>query len=298
MTMKLRTGSVVVGLDGSEGAAKALAWAVGQAESEHRPLVIVSCGGQSRMRTAGLQGIDGRELADLAARVRQSELVLLHGAAADVRTEHPALDVDTVLVDSDPRTALVDASRTAHLVVVGSRGHGPVTSVLLGSVSRYVAEHAQCPVVVVRDQAGQAPRRGVVVGVDWTPGSVPVAEFAFAQASVRGVPLTVMHAMWSAPTALTDRPLTRVDDDGGLGALLGQTVAGLREKYPEVPVHFELRRGLADDCLTELAPRAELVVVGRPPHHVLGRILDGSTALSLVEHARGVVAVVPEAPPG
>jgi len=135
-----------------------------------------------------------------------------------------------------------------------------------------------------------------VVGADWTPESVPVTEFAFRQASIYGVPLTVMHALWRVPESLAERPLVTVDDDkDGLGAMLAESVAGLREKYPDVTVLFELRRGMADDCLVRATPEDALLVVGRPPHDLVTRVLDGTTAISVVERARGVVAVFPEA---
>jgi nucleotide-binding universal stress UspA family protein len=167
---------------------------------------------------------------------------------------------------------------------------------LLGSVSRYVAAHAVCPVVVCRGPAGGERPRRVVVGADWTPESVPVTEFAFHQASAYRVPLTVMHALWRVPECLAERPLITVDDKEGLGAMLAESVAGLREKYPDVTVLFELRRGMADDCLVRATPEDALLVVGRPPHDLVTKVLDGVTAISVVERARGVVAVVPAAP--
>jgi nucleotide-binding universal stress UspA family protein len=166
---------------------------------------------------------------------------------------------------------------------------------LLGSVSRYVAAHAVCPVVVCRGPAGGERPRRVVVGADWTPESVPVTEFAFHQASSYRVPLTVMHALWHVPPSLAERPLVAVDDTEGLGAMLAESVAGMREKYPDVTVLFELRRGMADDCLVNATPENALLVVGRPPHDLVTRVLDGVTAISVVERARGVVAVVPAA---
>lgn len=96
-------------------------------------------------------------------------------------------------VYGDPRGVLIGLARQAHLIVMGSRGRGTVRSMLLGSVSAAVSKYASCPVAVRRPPRGRAHTCGVVVGSDVTPESVPVVEFAFEQASLRGVPLTVLH---------------------------------------------------------------------------------------------------------
>jgi nucleotide-binding universal stress UspA family protein len=289
-----RQGSIVVGIDGSEGAARALSWAVEQARAENRPLTLLHSGGESLLRTTLMLDADVDHVA-LFDRLRTADLALLTRSAAAVTEADPDLAVDVVLVETDARTALVDASRRAHLVVLGSRGRGRVASMVLGSVSRYVAAHAACPVVVCRGPAGGGRPRRVVVGAAWTASSVPVTEFAFHQASVYGVPLTVLHALWLVPESLAERPLVTVDDTEGVGAMLAESVAGLREKYPDVTVLFELRRGLADDCLVRWTPEDALLVVGRPTHDLVTKVLEGTTALSVVERSLGVVAVVPEA---
>jgi nucleotide-binding universal stress UspA family protein len=289
-----RPGSIVVGVDGSEGSARALSWAVEQALAEDRRLTLLHSGGESLLRATLPLDVDGRDHEALYDRLRAADLDLMKRSAAAVTAAAPGLEVEVVLVGTDARTALVDASQQAHLLVLGSRGRGRVASMVLGSVSRYVAAHSSCPVVVCRGPAGSGRPRRVTVGADWTPSSIPVTEFAFHQASIYGVPLTVMHALWLVPESLAERPLATVDDTGGLGVMLAESVAGLREKYPDVTVLFELRRGLPDDCLVRATPDDALLVVGRPVHDLVTKVLEGQTALSVVERSRGVVAVVPE----
>ncbi len=290
-----RPGSIVVGVDGSEGSARALSWAVEQARAESRPLTLLHSGGESLLRASLLLDADGIDQEALYDLLRIADLALMKRTAAEVTAADPELEVEVVLVGTDARSALVEASHRAHLVVIGSRGRGRVASMVLGSVSRYVAAHAVCPVVVCRGPAGSGRPRRVVVGADWTPSSVPVTEFAFHQASIYRVPLTVLHALWVVPESLAERPLVTVDDTGGLGAMLAESVAGLGEKYPDVTVLFELRRGLPDDCLVRATPEDALLVVGRPAHDLVTKVLEGITALAVVERSRGVVAVVPEA---
>jgi nucleotide-binding universal stress UspA family protein len=289
-----RPGSIVVGVDGSDGAARALSWAVEQARAENRPLTLLHSGGESLLRATLLLEAGGVDHEALFDRLRAADVALMKRSAAQVTAANPRLLVDVMIVGTDARTALVEASHRAHMVVLGSRGRGPVASVLLGSVSRHVAMHASCPVVVCRGPAGGGRPRRVVVGSDWTTSSTKVKEFAFRLAADHSVPLTVLHAMWLVPEALAERPLVSVDDTEGLGAMLAESVAGMREKYPDVTVLFELRRGLPDDCLVRATPDDALLVVGRPHHDLVSRVMDGATALSVVERARCVVAVVPE----
>jgi nucleotide-binding universal stress UspA family protein len=132
---------MVVGIDGSEGSRRALEWAV-----EHARRLGVSV-----MATYAWRGPSVPQLwygphsdpDDLARRAAQ----FLDAQLASVDTS--GVDVERRVVDNRPSAALIEAGTLASLVVVGSRGHGQVTNVVLGSVSDQVAHHATCPVVVV-----------------------------------------------------------------------------------------------------------------------------------------------------
>jgi nucleotide-binding universal stress UspA family protein len=136
----------------------------------------------------------------------------------------------------------------------------------------------------------------VLVGADGTAASVPVIEFAFRQASLRGLPLTVLHCFFDAtagtrPGLVEPAELSAYED---LRLLLAESVAGLEEKFPDVEVDLQLGRGLVDECLLGQVPTAELVVVGRTEAHGLARCLTASCAFAVLERAHTTVAVVPE----
>jgi nucleotide-binding universal stress UspA family protein len=190
---------------------------------------------------------------------------------------------------------LVEHSADAAPVVVGSRGRGPVASLLLGSVGVTLVRHASCPVVVLRPPT--TPRwGGVLVGVDGTERSVAALEFAFRQAAGREVPLTVLHS-WAATAP---QGVDRADLPAAERALVArcrqvvtESIAGLREKYADVAVRIETTRMPPAEALVDAAAGRDLVVVGRrhrPP--VLGTV-HGSVSAAVVEHAAATVVVVP-----
>lgn len=266
-------GSVVIGVDGSEHAERALRWAADQAALEHRRLAVVAVG-----ETA-------------AGSIDQ--------AVAAARSWHPELTVLRSVVPGDPREVLLDASAHAYLLVLGSRGRGAVKSMLLGSVSAAVSAQAACPVVVCRPPHDGRTRTGVVVGADGTPESLPVIEFAYRQAYLRGLPLTVLHSFFDAAAAVAQYRRARgLPADGAeldkLRAGLAKSVAGLSEDYPGVEVTLTLEHGFADQALSPRHGGWDLVVVGRHPLTSLPRVLTGSLATSVVERAHATVAVVPE----
>ncbi len=290
-------GSIVVGVDGSEHAARALDWAARQAVLEHRPLALVHGFHPVAQTALGALELDGEDRYELLRGLRHAARTSLEEAADRVHELEPSVQVKTHLLDADARQALVDASRTAHLLVVGSRGRGAIKGLLLGSVSVAVAQLSACPVIVCRPRQADPVTHRVVVGADGTPESVPVIDFAFRQASLYGLTLTVMHCFWEVVAAdeAVGRPLAAPTD---MNVLLAESVAGFTESYPDVEVRVEPSRGLVDQVLVQATPTTDLLVVGRRHQPAIARLLHASMAAAVLERAAGTVAVIPEAAPG
>jgi nucleotide-binding universal stress UspA family protein len=294
MDMSVVHGSVVVGVDGSEPAAAALDWAARQASLENRQLAVVhGCGLPGAMH----------DFEDIVANERGLKSVgrsIVREAVQDVRLADPTIGVESVVTMGHPERVLLEASESADMLVLGARGRGTVASALLGSVSAVVARESMCPVVVVRafDERDELdePRR-VVVGVDGTPVSTAAVEFAFRMASVRGAPLTLLHATWDLreqASALIDLRsyAEKVNLSEEEERLVSETVAGLCEKYPDVPVTECYRRGEPVRQLVDASRDASLVVVGTRGRRLLATTLLGSVSRGVVERAYCPVAVV------
>jgi len=289
---QIPAGAVVVGVDGSHDSDHAVDWAAEHAANEGRDLVLVYGSGSSAAASAWMAGggVDPTEFLDEADAAGQA---VLDTVAARLAPARPEGRVHTVVVRSDPRTALLEASELASVVVVGSRGRGPVASLLLGSVGSAGAGHSHCPAVVVRPHHHGEVRRGVLVAVDGSPGSTAVLDFAFRQASEKDLPLTVLHAEWDSFTPVAE---LGPDDPAypGAGLTLAEAMAGFGEKYPDVRATKVLMHGGPREAVLQCADTMNLVVLGHRRLDPVSRALFGSVALSVVEHAKTVVAVVPQ----
>jgi nucleotide-binding universal stress UspA family protein len=300
VTREIPAGSIVVGTDGSAHAERAIVWAARQAHAEGRPVDIVHAYGRVGVGDLAWLGTPGLDQSVLARALHEAGEALVAEAREIAVLEVPGLVVRTHVLETDARDALVEASASAHLVVLGSRGRGPLRTLVLGSVSHSVARLARCPVVVCRPQDQpedqREGRREILVGAEGTAASVPVIEFAFRQASLHHRPLVVMHSFVDPTLAArgVDGPPPEPDDVVELRMLLSQSVAGLREKYPDVELDLQLSQGLVDQCLLHEAPEAELLVVGRSDVSGWSRLLYTSCALAVLERARTTVVVVPE----
>ena len=267
-------GTIIVGVDGTPASMRAVHWAAGQAAAEHRQLTLV--------HAAGAMHAGGRHLLD--------------DAREQVARWAPDTEVFSLLEVADAPSLLLTASVDATMVVVGSHGRGPVRTALLGSVGIALVRHAACPVVVVRPSNLGAVRNGVLVGVDGLPESRPVLEFAYREASLLELPLTVLHAAGSAAgttiPALDVAPMTPEDRESEQRAV-AEAMAGMTEKYPDVTVTSRMSDAHPADALVRLGARMNLVVVGAHQRGLLERLVAGSVSATVVEHARCPVAVVP-----
>jgi nucleotide-binding universal stress UspA family protein len=294
---EIPTGSIVVGVDGSPSSARAVTWSVEQAVAERRPLVLAHGMGSVENHWMGQSALDHRVV--LAARREEARRVV-DAARAQVSQRAPDLAVHEALRAADPRQLLIELGTDAALLVLGSHGRGPVTSLLLGSVSVAVTRHATCPVVVVRLRHTEQGPGGVLAGTDGGERSRHTLEFAHRQASLRGLPLTIMHCYWDARSAFQAARLARggaavpAPDVEEVRMLVAESMAGLAAKFPEVDVRVELVHGWADDCLIDASRTMDLVVVGAHRRRALSNLVYGSVAFSVLEHASSVVALVPD----
>src|SRR6202007_1242391 len=132
-------------------------------------------------------------VADVMRQHRDQALAAAAGRAAQTA---PGLLIDADHLEGSPAEAVTDAGSGALMRVTGSRGAGAFAAMVLGSVSRYAATHAACPVVVVREDSAASPQGQVVVGVRDPHGDATLP-CAFEEAALPNASLLVVHA-WQA----------------------------------------------------------------------------------------------------
>ena len=140
---------IIVGVDGSHGAHRALDWAMKQAAAKHAHLTVVTVHEVPVSGWTGNPIILGADVPELE-KTRQAAQDMVAKATSQLGESRPA-SVTVHAVNGFPAEELINASRDADLVVVGSRGAGGFTRLLMGSVSNQVVHHTHCPVVVVPD---------------------------------------------------------------------------------------------------------------------------------------------------
>ena len=161
-----KSSAVVVGVDGSAGSNEALRWALAEARLRKGRLRALHSWIYVHTLVPPLVGYPSAgemiepALADAAADAEQAAETILKRAIAELG-EVDDVEVERVIVQGSPAQALIDAVSEQDLLVVGSRGHGGFANLLLGSVSQQCAQHAPCPVVIVRGANGSNAPEGV-----------------------------------------------------------------------------------------------------------------------------------------
>jgi nucleotide-binding universal stress UspA family protein len=141
--------TIVVGVDGSDGSVGALSWACEQAAANGASVEAVTTWQWPMSLGPAVPIPAGYDPAGDA----QTMLEAIVQLEAD---KHPALTIRARVIEGNPAEALMEASRHADLLVVGSRGHGGFAGMLLGSVSQHCAAHAASPVLIWRPKAHPA----------------------------------------------------------------------------------------------------------------------------------------------
>jgi nucleotide-binding universal stress UspA family protein len=289
------TAAIVVGVDGSLQSLHAVDWATREAVARRCPLRIVHAFLWPLLNVPTGPPAGGPPDAGL----RNAAEGILAAAADRARRVAPALEISTDLPVCSPAAALVEASHEAGLVVVGHRGLGGFTGLLVGSVGVQTAAHADCPVVVVRGSNAVDPGPAVgrvVVGVDGSPLSDLAIDFAFSHAALHGLSVAALHVQQRPHVTVPgDQPLPGPDgEDRGdhETRLLTDALAGYDEKYPGVPVHRKIELGRPSEVLVAESAGAALTVVGSRGRGGFAGLLLGSTSQTVLQHAAGPVAVV------
>jgi nucleotide-binding universal stress UspA family protein len=279
---------VVAGVDGSEGSLRAVEWAALEARRHGAPLRIVSV--PALLPHVSADGPVPETVADLL--YRQSRRAL---AEAVARANEIAAGqcVDAELLTGPPAVTVAQSGSGAVMLVVGARGSGGFAAMILGSVSRYTAMQAPCPVVVVREETS-AVHREVVIGIRDPRDADATLAYAFDEAELRHAALTAVHSCsWlhadTGSPADTERIAAQADLD------LTEALRPWRDKYPAVPVWQDVVHDHPAHVLASYSARADLVVIGRHDERHWAHPAVGGIQHALLGHARGPVAIVPTA---
>jgi nucleotide-binding universal stress UspA family protein len=281
---------IVVATDGSEESLRAVDWAGREAVLRGAPLRIVSAAGLLPKMVSAEGHSQYQTVSDVMSKESDAALAAAAGRVAKIA---PDLLIDTDHLPGAPAEAVTEAGSGALMLVVGSRGVGAFTAMILGSVSRYAATHASSPVVVVREEIG-ATRRQVGVGLSDLEGHAAPLTFAFEEAALRKASLVAVHA-WHMPQSdisragealkVPHRASMEAEATRQLDALLDEW----RAKYPDVAVSHDVVHGHPGRILAGLSARADLVVLGRhAAHHGPGAVVH-----AVLNHAHGPIATVP-----
>lgn len=280
---------IVAAVDGSELALDGVRWAALAAQRENRPLRVVSVV-EPPILQYGAAIAMAQAYTDAAKAFAEGALDIARDLIDEVA---PGAETTAEVIEGRPALVLRELSSRAHTMVLGRRGLGGVTGLLLGSVSTDVAAHADCPVVVVPENPrGSGP---VVVGVDGSPVSSAAIAAAFAQASFLQAPLIAVHTYGgNAGAAYFDRlhaERQQLTDEAH--EALGSQLAGALEDYPDVAVTTVVTTESAAHQVLESAAEAQLIVMGSRGRGGFRGLLLGSTSQAVLQVAPCPVMIVP-----
>ena len=202
---------VVVGVDGELSTWDAVRWACNEAALRNGTLTLVHIADETATRPPDMPWAGHRSPCDKRREAQEEEgakiLKEARRIAGHIAGGRP-LVIRTEFMFAQPMWALVDLSKEARLMVVGSGRAGALARNPLGSISTGLVHRAHCPVAVVRDDAlsKRAVHQPVLVGVDGSPTSELALHIGFEEASQRGVSLIALHA-WS-DSEVSDVPWT------------------------------------------------------------------------------------------
>ncbi len=258
---------IVVGVDDSPDASKALDWALSWAEAVGSPVRMIASEAVPPGRTADSPG-----LGKTAQAAIEQQLARLRKVAPDA-------EVDAEALVAHPVSALIAESLDAGAVVLGTRGVGAYQGSVIGSISGAVAASAHCPTIIITSNAPSAydPDGPIVVGFDGSEPAMGAARLAVSAAAAEGRSVQLLQAEGGVTSP--DEPLDHLVDE-------------LRSEHPDVELELVTSEGSAVGALTSASRKAAFVVVASQGHRGVPGFLLGSTTRALVQSAQAPVIVL------
>ncbi|MEU4849133.1 universal stress protein [Streptomyces gilvosporeus] len=278
-------GPVVVGTDGSAGAAPAVLWAAEEAAARNRPLHIV--------HATGIDDWGGGLSSDAVRLILDAAPGLVDQAAKQATDRVPDLQVTTAVSQDSATVSLLQAAGEDGTIVVGSRGLGGFSALLLGSVGLRTAARAQGPVVVVR--GAEQPSTGSVVAGVRDERDLDAVRFAATTAGHRKASLRLLSAWTYSQYAESMVPMVEAVREVAEAAATASAriVDSVREEFPDLSVTDDVVRVPSPaGALVEASAHADLLVVARKPRQPVGAAL-GRVTHAVLHHAHCPVAVIP-----
>lgn len=287
---------VIVAVDGGEPSNNAVRWAANTALKRGVPLQLASSYTMPQFLYAeGM--VPPQELFDDL----QNECLKKIDTAREIAKEiAPDLEIGHTVAEGSPIDMLLGLSKDATMIVMGSRGLGGLSGMVLGSVSAAVVAHASCPVVVVREDNAvtEETKYGpVVVGVDGSDVSVKATQVAFEEAQARGAELVAVHTYLEnqvhepmAGAILGDDQWKKFEDERE--EKLDRELEPLVQQFPDVKVRKVVTRDRPVRALVEQAKNAQLLITGSHGRGGFKGMLLGSTSRALLQAAPCPMMVV------
>ncbi|WP_457030748.1 universal stress protein [Kitasatospora sp. P5_F3] len=277
---------VVVGVDRSEASHWAVRWASDEAAWRGLPLLLLHA--QEWPTGIPPENEPERPAHRWAIGFRAAGDALLDTARMLAAERHPGLEISSRLAEGRPVHVLREASDEAGQLVLGVRRLSEAHAALpIGSTGASLAGHLECPLALVPEPAPDVSGGGpVVVGVDSSAASVAAIGFAFEEAALGQVDLQAVEVRRPREADWPDLVEETLVD-------LSESLAGWREKYPDVRVRHEVLTGDPARMLAIAATRARCLVVGSRGLGGFRGMLLGSTGRALVHRCTSPLVIVP-----
>ncbi|MFI1951215.1 universal stress protein [Streptomyces xinghaiensis] len=271
------TGPVVVGVDGSPSSLEAVDTAAREARLRSAELRLVHAFVWPAMHVPA----EPSPLGPAQGVLREEVERVMAEAVRRARAQAPDAGLTHAVIAGEPLAVLEAQSRRASLLVVGSRGQGRFTEVLVGSVAVHLAGHSRCPVLVMRGRP--VPGGPVVVAVDGSEEGRAAVDFAFAEAALRGAGLVAVYV-----AADTQAGGARAEGE----RVLADALSRADRPGTEVAASTRLMTGPVRQALIEESAGAQLLVVGARGLGGFTGLILGSVSQALLHHAHCPVVVV------